>query len=277
MDPREVDAARSEFPGASVGVAGEGQLCIALLVDDLIVRYPRHAFGVGRLRFEVDLLEAIRPHLTTTVPTVVRVELDRPVGEAFVAHGALTGTVLTAEILTMMPTADMSRVAGHVAAFMSELHDLRDLARAHGVPKRSPAMFAAELAAEVAELLADRMTPLARDRARRELDALAALGDDVSALCHTDIGGNILFDESNGDVAIIDFGSCFVTDPAFDVASLSVLGEEFVLECARRDPRIAEARLAAPVLRRTFALQDALYGARQGDWDHVDRVLRSYA
>ena len=39
------------------------------------------------------------------------------------------------------------------------------------------------------------------------------------------VGGNVLVD-SQGGVSIIDFGSCLATHPAFDAASLSVLGPE---------------------------------------------------
>ena len=269
-------AARRRFPGATVALAGEGQLCTAVAVDDLIVRYPKHAYGVERLRYEIELLETLRPHLTTAVPVVVQIELDQPVGEAFASHVALPGTTLTAERAAALSPSTRGSVAARVARFLAELHPLAGLARAHGVPERSPAQFAAELEVEVEALLADRMSTAARERAGRELAALAAVRDDTSALCHTDIGGNILFHEATGAVAIIDFGSCFITDPAFDVASLSVLGDDLLAECFNHYPALVEAQAPASAVRQTFALQDALYSARQSDWEHVDDVLRWY-
>ena len=101
--------------------------------------------------------------------------------------------------------------------------------------------------------------------------------DHPTVLCHTDLGGNIVFDDDTGAVGVIDFGSCMVTHPAFDLATLSVLGDDFVTACLTTNPDLGRAVDHAGAVRGTFALQDAIYGARQQDWGYVDDVLAGYA
>ena len=271
--------ARREFPGSRIAREGDGQLSVALRVgDDLVVRFPKHALGIERLRFEVRLLDALRPRLTTPVPDIVRVELDRPAGSAFVAHRAIPGRILRGRDIAAMAPERVSAVASRVATFLRELHALTARAHEAGVPERPLAGFAADLLAEVDELLGDRIGPVARQRAERELAALAAVQPrDDHVLCHTDIGGNVLFDEATDAIAVIDFGSCFISDPVLDVASLSVLGDDFVDACAATYPLLGELVAPARVVRDTFVLQEALYAARQADWEHADDVVRSYA
>src|SRR5881394_1577671 len=134
-------------------IEGEGQLNTAVRDGDLIRRYPKHRFGVERLAFEVRLLEHVSPHLGDVVPVIVDVDLDLPVGEAFVAHKRIPGTVLRAEDVSGMPRPQLRRVSAHVAAFLREFHGLVKQGREAGVPEMSPSDFAAALTAEVDQLL----------------------------------------------------------------------------------------------------------------------------
>lgn len=109
-----------------------------------------------------------------------------------------------------------------------------------------------------------------------ELAAVAALPDNPRVLCHTDLGGNILVDEDTGNVAIIDFGSCMISHPAFDLATLSSLGRDFAEACCEPYPELRAFEAGATDIMATFALQDALYGARQDDWSYVEGVLSAY-
>lgn len=129
---------------------------------------------------------------------------------------------------------------------------------------------------EASRWLRPRMNDEQWRRLETELKTLASLSTDRTGLCHTDIGGNILYDEETESVAFIDFGSAIVADPVLDVASLSVLGPRFVANCADRYGLVGERLEDARIVRATFHLQDALYGARQDDWDYVDAILSSY-
>ena len=86
-----------------------------------------------------------------------------------------------------------------------------------------------------------------------------------------------MFDDRTESVGVIDFAGCVVTHPAFDLASLSMLGDAVVAACTTTHPDLRRAMDHADAVRGTFALQDALNGARQEDWAYVDEILSGYA
>jgi hypothetical protein len=88
------------------------------------------------------------------------------------------------------------------------------------------------------------------------------------------VGG--LYDDFTDAISFIDFGSAMITDPVLDVASLSLLGPELNAQLAGEYPILAACADDAAVVAATFHLQDALYGARQGDWSYVRDLLLGY-
>lgn len=270
----DIAAVQESFPGRTVTLEGQGQLSSAWRVDsDLIVRVPRHAFGIDRLRFEVRLLEALRPRLSVPIPEVVAVELDLPVGRAFVAHRRIPGHVLGRGAVAALTPQGVDAVGEQVGRFLRELHAI-DLADLNDVPVQTAAQFATVLTAEVEALLKPRLRLDQVDALKLTLAELECLPAGPVVLAHTDIGGNIVVDE-NDRVGIIDFGSCFATHPAFDLASLSVLGDDLVRAACAHYPLLGTLSHEAEVVARTFFLQDALYGARQEDWDYVHEMFAS--
>lgn len=269
-----IGSARRLRPGATdISVLGEGQLSVAVRVDDLVLRFPQSEFAREHLRSEIEVLELIGGSGHAT-PEIVAVDLDEPLADAYLAHRLLPGSPLDASRIGSLSEDELAAVAGAVASFLRDLHAID--AAGVGLPTLPAARFAATLRQETEDLLFDRMTEGNRERALSELDELARLPDRPLVLCHTDIGGGVLYDEESGSVSFIDFGSAMITDPVLDVASLSVLGEDFMTKCAEGYPVLAERATDAPVVRRTFHLQDALYGARQRDWSYVADVLATY-
>ncbi len=263
-------AVEDAFPGRAITLEGEGQLSIAWRVDDeLVVRVPKHSFGVERLRFEVRLLESIGTRLdaAATLPRIVDARLDLPVGRAYEAHRRVPGRILRQPDLASFPRDRIELIGAQVGGFLRELHAL-DLANLPDVPVRTPQQFAADLAVEVDTLLRPRIRAHQAAALEATLREVADLPAEPSVLAHTDIGGNIVVDDED-HVGIIDFGSCLGTHPAFDVASLSVLGEDLVQAATTTYPLLDNLRREAEVVAKTFLLQDALYGARQEDWGYV--------
>lgn len=230
---------------------------------------------MARLEQEVRLLAELRPRTTGRLPEVRSAELELPIGEAYVEHTLISGRVLDAGCVRALSRESFRAVALATGRFLSDLHAQTDVAGHAGVGRLTLAGFADALQAEVDTLLA-AMGPAGRLRAERELAALRALPHRTDALCHTDIGGNIVHDPATGLAGFIDFGSALVTDPVLDVASLSVLGDDFVQAASAAHPPLAERLPDARIVRETFILQDALYGARQQDWGYVDGIIRSY-
>jgi aminoglycoside 2''-phosphotransferase len=258
------------FPGRAITLEGEGQLSIAWRVgDELVVRVPKHSFGIDRLRFEVRLLESIGTRLdaAAALPRIVDARLDLPVGRAYVAHRRIPGRILRPGDVASLPRDRIELIGAQVGWFLHELHAL-DLATIADVPVRTAQQFAADLTVEVETLLCPRIRPHQVAALEAMLGEVAGLPAEPSVLAHTDIGGNIVVDDE-GHLGIIDFGSCFATHPAFDVASLSVLGEDLVRSAAAAYPLVGNLRSEAEVVAKSFFLQDALYGARQEDWGYV--------
>lgn len=272
VDP--VAAVQSAFPGHRVELEGAGQMSVAVRVDDeLIVRVPRHEYGIGRLRFEVDLLRTIGHLVTVRIPEIVESELDLPPGQAFVAHRRIAGRLLDRSSVEALGQGEIDHIGRQVGRFLSELHAI-DLALVPGVPLSTPAVLASQLAAEVDERLSARLSRQQLDGLLVDLAGLHAIPDLPVVLAHSDLGGNIVVDEA-GNVGIIDFGSCSATHPAVDVASVSTLGGRFVHAVAAEYPLLGTLSVEADAVSRTFRLQDLLHGARQDDWAYVGAILDS--
>ena len=273
-----LDVARRMFPVANITFEGEGQMSVAIRVDDsILLRFPRHEFGIESLKFEVALLELLRPNLTIQVPEVIDVALGAGVGESFVAHKLMPGHVLRrAEVETWSPS-QLRRAGDEIRQFLHELHALTAPAKDLGTPVLTPRDHATVLMREFNTLIAPRVAPVAVDRAQRELTDLSLLPHEPALLTHTDLGGNILIDPTTGNLGAIDFGSCIVTHPALDLASIAVLGAEFLDACVGSDPGLQEAAAFVDAVGRTFTVQDALYGARQEDWGYVQSIMDSYS
>ncbi len=249
-----------------------GQLSSAFRIDDeVIVRVPRHAYGVDRLRFEVGVLGSIRSTVDVAIPEIVDVSLDLPVGRSYVAHRLIPGRVLRRDDVSTMAAERVELVGHQIGRFLRDLHSV-DPTSVAGVSILTASDFAAQLRAEAESDLGPIIGPAPLEDLHHALAALESVPDEPSVLAHTDIGGNVVIDE-DGRVGIIDFGSCFVTHPAFDVASLSTLGRVLTDAAAEVHPLLSSCDREASAVAGTFVLQDALYGARQEDWSYVREVF----
>ena len=276
--PTLIESARSFRPTAlasEIAVLGEGQLTIALSVDGFVLRFPRSDFARGELRRELAVLEVLRKHVSVALPALEAVELNRDIGHAFVAHRLLPGETLTPAAVESLGPEATAHVVEQVTSFLRELHAV-PLAQLPMVPVRSIAEFADALSEEVRELLGSRLTVSARQRAEDELAQMGKVPTDLLVPCASDIGGNIVYDPESQAVSFIDFGDTIGSDPVLDVASLAALDEGLASACGRVYRVLGDRLEHARAVRATFALQDALYGARQGDWGYVDAILRRY-
>lgn len=264
-------------PGAlasDIVAIGRGQLSTAFRVRDIVLRFPHSEFARDRLRDEVRVLQQIRPHLRHELPEIVAAEFHASLRRSFVAHHFLRGSIITPAAVDRLPADKLGALATQTASFLRDLHSMQT--NGLDIPTRSNRDFARALMNEARDMLRPRVFRAQWDRIESELEALSRIQTDRLCVCHTDIGGNVLYDEPTGRVAFIDFGSTMLADPVLDYASLSVLGLGFTTQCAETYPAIGERMSDVNTVRVTFHLQDALYGARQGDWEYVDDVLSSY-
>lgn len=262
---------------SSARVLGEGQFCVAVLVEpDIVVRFPRHVLGIEQLRHERKVVAVLDGRLDVMVPAPLAAELDNPPGQAFAAHRLVPGDLVTRNILNDLGRGDTDQLHDQVASLLLGLKAATSAARSVGVRTASLGELAASMAADVDALLRDRMSPPQLARATAELRALAGVDRRDRSLCHADLGGNLVWDPSEKRLGVIDFGGACVSDPVLDLASLSALDESLAAGVAAQVSHLVGRVDDAQPVCATFALQDALYGAHQGDWRHVDEVLGSY-
>lgn len=274
---RVIGTAYPELSERPVRVLPGGQFSFAVLLDErLVLRFPRHQFGVSKLRREAELLAAIAPRLPASVPAPVRVELDRDLPGAFVAHCFIPGSVLSSGMVERMDPQAAQRLASGAGMFLAALHRTDLASVPMTVPRQDFSAVARDLREGTAELLWPRMNAAGQRRAATELAGLDSVAARPAVLCHCDIGGNLVYDATTLALGVIDFGEAMLTNPVLDAASLSVLGPGFMQAAAKSYPLLGDCLEDARRLRATFALQDALGGAAQEDWDYVDRILDVY-
>ncbi|HEV8636338.1 MAG TPA: aminoglycoside phosphotransferase family protein [Chloroflexota bacterium] len=255
-------------------ITGHGQNNLVLVADDrLVFRFPRHPTGIADLPREARILRAVGPRVPLPVPDPLYVSLDEPeVGKVFVGYPMIPGQPLWRETLDAIADAPALEALGEqIGAFLRRLHAvpvadvLPDEAAAF-----DPLAFWRDLYAGIERRLFGHMRPDARAATARRFEAF--LADPASAafrpaLVHGDFGtGNILHDPVRlAATGVIDFGHAGVGDPAVDFAALPWTPPPFFEGLTAAYPDVALAPDRVRFYRGTFALQEALFGAEEGD------------
>ena len=267
-----------------------GQYNVVLIADDaLVFRFPRFTAGVGRLQAECALLSAIRPRLSLPIPEPRYQNFEPPIpGHAFAGYPLLVGKSLQHEtVAAIADTTIAARLSRQLAAFLRELHEVPVAVLPDHVPMAwgfvTPDWRAGcrQLFGRIERLVLSRLDAAARVPLAAELAYF--LADDANfaqspTVIHGDFGpGNILWDRARGEIAaVIDFGAAGLGDPACDIAALLTYGEDFVAAGSAAYPELCALLPRARFYRRTFALQEALYGVEHGDDAAFARGIAPY-
>lgn len=259
---------------SAVRLLGEGQFSVAVLLEpNTVIRFPRHAVGVKSLTWERQLVGLLVGRVSVALPEPRKARLDVEPPLAFAAHLLVPGTVVTGPTLRFLP---MEELATQLGEFLDDLAALTDDALDGGGRSQTLEDVAQGLSDDVDQFLADRLTPTQQGRARREIEGLAEADRGSRALCHTDLGGNLVWDAERRRLGVIDFGDALVSDPVLDLASLAALDHELAVMVGSRSSHLRDREADIAAIHATFALQDALNSARQRQWDQVDEVLAEY-
>jgi aminoglycoside 2''-phosphotransferase len=174
---------------------------------------------------------------------------------------------------------------GHIAAqfgeFLTILHRLDISSLDVDLPTQDDRGYWAQMYADICELLYDAMRPDARQAVSAHFETYLEAAETqpfTPCLRHGDFGpSNMLYDpKTNTMQGVLDFSSAALGDPAVDLSSLSCYGDDFLLEAMKHYPA-TEAMLArARFYRGTFALQEALAGAKLNDQRAYDGGIASY-
>lgn len=265
--------------------AEQGQFNTVLIVNEaLVFRFPRYARSLPDFAWETAVLRHLQPFVSKPVPNPIYTgPAGGSVGEVFMGYAMLPGEPLWHDAFQRLSPAQRTRLAHQLAAFLRSLHATPTADLPHPAPQPNadgPAYWHA-LYTEFERVLFPHMRPDARQ------DVVAAFDDYFSntavfhytpCLRHGDFGsGNLLHNPDTGDVTgIIDFGFVGLGDPAVDAAPMLGLGEGFYDAMTAVYPDMAGWLPRITFYRSTFALQEALHGAKEGDAHAFERGIAAY-
>jgi aminoglycoside 2''-phosphotransferase len=275
----------SAFPSVSISTIewlASGQNSTALLVNGSIVfRFPRYADGIEQLRREVAILQLIGRDVPVPVPEPGYVNLAPSVdGTAFVGYAMLPGVPLSE---CTLDDVDARHVGSQLGAFLRHLHRM-PVDRVHA-GDRSPRWMVEpweRLYLDILDLLFPMMRPDACVSVSRHFETFLHDHRDATidpVLIHGDFGAsNVLYDASERTVSgVIDFGSARVGDPAIDIAAATTIHPAIRERLVQVYPADASMLRRADFYRGTFALQEAVFGATNGDEEALRAGLSQYA
>jgi aminoglycoside 2''-phosphotransferase len=273
-----VQSIQRAYPDLAIETAQfnrEGQYNDVLIVNQaLIFRFARYPAALQTLRQETAILRTIRPHITLAIPDPIYHNLGTStIGEAFVGYPIIAGKPLWRDLFRTIEDPEvLETIAGQLATFLRELHAIPvEEVMAIDLPLEDGLEGWADMYRRIREKLFPHMRPDAR---RQVADHFESYLNDPQAyafepvLRHGDFGtGNLIYDPQARRMAgVIDFGSAGLGDGAADMAGLlSSFGDAFLARCARYYPQIEAARGRIRFYYGTFALQEALFGAENGD------------
>jgi aminoglycoside 2''-phosphotransferase len=239
---------------------------------DLVFRFPRHRHVLAQLRAETAVLSTIQSRLPlpVAVPSFVALE-GREVGNAFVGHWMLPGEPLWPQILEGLSEAVVDRLAGELGGFLRALHAVPGDAVPVELPLTETQPAVEGFYSRVRANLFAHMRPEARARVAELFDRYLDQARHFAytpVLRHGDFGAsNILVDDTSQQVTgILDFNGVAWGDPAYDAAGLlASYGDAFLERCAITYGEIRGFLERVRFYRRTFALEEALFGVEHGD------------
>lgn len=257
-----------------------GQFHDVVLLGEVAYRFPRDEESRCRLPAVAAVLTALsEAGLPVAIPVPVAAgRLRGPLGEC---HAPLT----------RLAGHPLGPVSGHRAeeAVVADLAMLLDRLAEVGsfpaiadlVPRAGADLWPA-FASQVRHVLYPLMSAEGRQRADAELTAVTAVIPAGNALAHSDLGGaNLLWTTAAGVprlAGVLDWDHACIGDQASDLASIAVtIGWPLAERIDARRRRGAGPMLAAAkIIAATFALQEALPAALNGDQASLDEGLRRY-
>ena len=267
---RLFDAVKRTWPGMPDGpvhVMDGGQHHALFVLGEehpLVVRVARYpsATSKARLRREHDLLLRLEGRLPLPIPTPVHGVFADGVPAYFV-YPRLLGDPLGGDVWAGLGQAVRTALARGFGEFLVALHASADAAGG-GLSGEDPW---ASLYQDVRATVFAHLPRAVRDRVTRHFEEfLAGHREVIAALVHGDFGTtNLLWDPREGRAGgVLDFSEAALGDPAVDLAAFRTgFGEAALSESGY--PVDPGTRRRMDFYEGTFALQEAVFGARHGD------------
>ena len=270
-----------------VGVRGgdarlvHGQFHDVVLAGDVAYRFPRDEVSRRALPAAVALLTALaNAHIPVTVPVPISTDhVGCPLGASYVALRRVPGQPID---VISGPRAEGAVIA-QLAGLLDSLAELgADPAIRQSVPHTGPDDWQA-FGEQVRQVLFPLMSADGRRRADAELAAVATVTATGEALVHNDLGGsNLLWTSAGGQpqlAGVLDWVGASLANQANDLASIAVTVGWSLASRVNASRRLAASQMIpeAEIIAGTFALQQALPAALNGDQASLEDGLREYS
>jgi len=280
-----ISAITSAYPDLqieSAQIQPGGQYSDSLLVnDEIIFCFPRYT----NIAQEIAILKSLSGHVPLMIPDPIYVHHGTENKPAFYGYPRIPGEITTTEHLeASYDSAACDRLASQIGQFLKALHNHplekigTELSIHDGVIQYT------EMYQKIKHYLFPRMRPEARERVTRHFEDYL---DNISrfpytpALRHGDLGlVNVLFDPKQVTfTAVINFGDTDLGDPAVDFAGLYGFSAQSAIFAQRMFATYPELEAMTHRMhfhRKTFALQEALFGAEENDDEALAAGLEDY-
>ncbi len=281
-----IDRIKQVYPSLSIQkcqLNEIGQNNDVLIVNESIVfRFPKYEKGIGSLKKETEILEAIKNTVSIPIPIPIYQSFEKgEVGKVFVGYELIQGSPLwKASFGSINNQEVLKRLASQLVNFLIEIHSIskNKLPLEETDPR--------EQMVNLYQRIQNKLYPFMREEAQQQVSQSfeiflhsVAFSNLNTTLVHGDFGAtNILWEPSNYKVSgIIDFGGSGIGDPAYDFAGiLSSYGEDFFNMCLNLYPNGMEISERVTFYRSTFALQEALHGVENDDVEAFENGIKEY-
>ncbi len=254
---------------------------ILVVNEEWIFRFPRRAENIPAFQRERQLLTRLQPFLPLPIPNPLFGSGPAAGShQVFMGYPLIPGQPLDVQALEAAGQEDLLQtLAEQLADFLAALHHLDPVGLAVDLPEMDMPAWTRTFFETVRLNLFSYMR---EDACKTVIDVFEAYFHQENlhiyqpCLIHGDFGGsNILFDGQSIS-GVLDFAGACISDPALDLASVSVYGERFLERICRHYSMDGLMCRRAAFYRSLFGLEEALYGWRTGDEEAFSRGMEQY-
>ena len=212
-----------EWPINSIRYLGEGDFCVAYLVNDSwIFRFAKHNKACASLKREFCLLPRIACQINLQIPSPQIASFVENAKLSFIAYPFLRGEALSQEDYFNLDDVSRTHCAVQAAEFLNQIHSIEiEVAKSCGVIVNEYSIQYSDLLKQAGKTLFGILDKSECRFIERVINDYLESDDFANfrpVLLHGDLSpGHIIFDEKTKQItSVIDFGDVMIGDAAWD-------------------------------------------------------------
>ncbi len=241
---------------------------VLIINDELVFRFCKTKQVEPELQHEIKMWKFLRPYLS------VRLPMPQEEFQDLVVYPYILGEPLTRDMLSTLDAPTQNNLAAELGIFLHQLHSIPTISAGWEL-RRSPAPTRREDWIRLQDRIKEKVYPFLLPFQINWCQAIfhQALNDQSfflyePVIIHGDLACyHLLVDEAGHHlVAVLDFGTSGVSDPASDVGSLiTYYGESFISKIQSQYPRYDSIIQRARFYAQAIELQWLLLGFETGE------------